>query len=119
MPVFVALSLIVFLQLLSMASQFTTLNSFGMELGASAADVGWLWAAYALPRALSGPLLSGLSDRIGRRPLMLLGGVATVAARPPVRAGAHDKIVDLAVTQRRLRQQFPELVRREIGQIVA
>lgn len=80
MSIFAVLCLIVFLQLLTMASQFTTLNRFGIELGADAAMVGWLWAAYAFPRAISGPLLSGWSDRIGRRPLMLMGGVATVAA---------------------------------------
>lgn len=80
MPVFAALCLIVFLQLLTMATQFTTLNAYGLQLGADVAHIGWLWSAYALPRALSGPLLSGWSDRIGRRPLMLTGGVATVAA---------------------------------------
>lgn len=74
------LYIIVLLQLLTVATQFTTLNRLGLELGDDPALLGYLWAAYALPRAISGPLLSGLSDRIGRRPLMLLGGLATVAS---------------------------------------
>lgn len=74
------LYLVVLLQLLTVATQFTTLNRLGLELGGDPSLLGFLWAAYALPRAISGPLLSGLSDKIGRRPLMLLGGLATVAS---------------------------------------
>jgi MFS family permease len=46
---------------------------YASELGASAFAVGWLVAAFAIAQTVTAPLWGQLSDRIGRRPVILLG----------------------------------------------
>ena len=46
---------------------------YASELGASAFAVGWLVAAFAIAQTVTAPLWGRLSDRIGRRPVILLG----------------------------------------------
>lgn len=43
-----------------------------VSLGQAAIIGGWMAAAYSLTQFLSGPLLGNLSDRYGRRPLLLI-----------------------------------------------
>lgn len=43
-----------------------------VDIGHAARLGGWMAAAYSLTQFLSGPLMGNLSDRYGRRPLMLL-----------------------------------------------
>lgn len=43
-----------------------------VDLPAAARIGGWMAAAYSLTQFLSGPLMGNLSDRYGRRPLMLI-----------------------------------------------
>lgn len=43
-----------------------------VDLAAAARIGGWMAAAYSLTQFLSGPLMGNLSDRFGRRPLLLL-----------------------------------------------
>ena len=43
------------------------------ELGGTVSDLGWMAMAFALAHAVLSPVLGSLSDRIGRRPLVLLG----------------------------------------------
>lgn len=43
----------------------------GETLGEAARDGGWLWFAYASMQFLCAPILGGLSDRFGRRPVLL------------------------------------------------
>lgn len=43
-----------------------------VDLASAARIGGWMAAAYSLVQFLSGPLMGNLSDRFGRRPLMLL-----------------------------------------------
>ncbi|WP_085446540.1 MFS transporter [Magnetofaba australis] len=40
---------------------------------ASPAEIGWLMAIYSLMQFLCAPLWGGLSDRIGRRPVLIIG----------------------------------------------
>ena len=44
----------------------------GLQLQDAAQVGGWLYAAYSLALFLTAPLLGVLSDRFGRRPLLLL-----------------------------------------------
>ena len=43
------------------------------KLGAGGAELGLLVASYAMMRLIFGPLWGGLSDRVGRKPVMLIG----------------------------------------------
>src|SRR5450755_898629 len=50
---------------------------YAEKLGASAFQVGLLISAYALCQLFSGPLLGRLSDRTGRKPLLLVSQAGT------------------------------------------
>jgi MFS family permease len=52
---------------------------YAQELGASALEVGALVAAFAVAQTLSAPLWGHASDRIGRRPVILLGLAVSMA----------------------------------------
>ncbi len=70
---------IVFFQLLCVGATFSTLEPFNTELGGSEAMLGLLWLALSAPRGLLAPLWGGLSDRLGRKPIMIIGCLATIA----------------------------------------
>ncbi len=48
----------------------------GEGLGEAARDGGWLWFTYAATQFFFAPVLGGLSDRFGRRPVLLLSTFA-------------------------------------------
>lgn len=75
MPV---LLLIVFIDLLGFGLVIPLLPFFGLHFGASTNDVTWLLGMYSLAQLVSAPLLGRLSDRFGRRPVLLLGLTASV-----------------------------------------
>src|SRR5580692_1772036 len=52
---------------------------YAEKLGASPFEVGWLIGIYALCQLISGPLLGRLSDRTGRKPLLLVSQMGTCA----------------------------------------
>ena len=53
---------------------------YGQEFGASAQQVGWLVGTFALAQLVSAPLWGRLSDRIGRKPVLVLGLVLALVA---------------------------------------
>ena len=53
---------------------------YGQQFGASAQQVGWLVGTFALAQLLSAPLWGRLSDRIGRKPVLILGLVLAMLA---------------------------------------
>lgn len=65
------LFLTVFLDLLGYGIVIPLLPEFARSFGASAALVGLLIAGYSLAQFIGSPILGGLSDRIGRRPVLL------------------------------------------------
>ncbi|MGI8867429.1 MAG: MFS transporter [Mycobacteriales bacterium] len=66
-----ALALTVFIDLLGFTLVLPGLPFFTRHLGASGAGVGVAMAAYSLAQFVASPLLGRLSDRFGRRPLLL------------------------------------------------
>ena len=50
---------------------------YAEKLGASPTEVGWLIGIYAACQLISGPLLGRISDRMGRKPLLLVSQAGT------------------------------------------
>ncbi|MGE0454987.1 MAG: MFS transporter [Vicinamibacteria bacterium] len=64
--------LTVFLDLLGFGIILPSLPYYARALGASGAELGVLFAAYSVAQLFGSTLLGRLSDRIGRRPVLLL-----------------------------------------------
>jgi DHA1 family tetracycline resistance protein-like MFS transporter len=75
LPIF----LIVVVDVLGFTLILPLLPFFAERLGATPAVVGLLVSSYAFCQLFSGPLLGRVSDRIGRRPLLLLSQAGTFA----------------------------------------
>jgi DHA1 family tetracycline resistance protein-like MFS transporter len=67
----------VVIELLGMSLILPLLPYYAQSLSASALLVGLLGTSNALAQVLSAPLIGRLSDRFGRRPLILVGALAT------------------------------------------
>jgi DHA1 family tetracycline resistance protein-like MFS transporter len=63
--------LVVFFDLLSFGIVIPILPYYSKTFGASAFQLGWLMAAYSIAQFLCSPLWGSLSDRVGRRPVLL------------------------------------------------
>lgn len=50
---------------------------YAQSLGASPAQVGWLIGIYAACQLVSGPILGRMSDRMGRKPLLIVSQIGT------------------------------------------
>jgi DHA1 family tetracycline resistance protein-like MFS transporter len=74
LPIF----LIVLVDVLGFTIILPLLPFYSERLGASPTTVGALVATYALFQLISGPILGQISDRIGRRPMLLLSQVGTL-----------------------------------------
>lgn len=75
--------LVVFLDLVAFGIVIPILPYYSKSLGASAFALGWLMAIYSVMQFLCAPLWGALSDKIGRRPVLLLtilGGACAMAA---------------------------------------
>jgi DHA1 family tetracycline resistance protein-like MFS transporter len=75
-PLLVIVS-IVLVDLLGFSIVMPLLPPFAKEYGFSAAQVGMLLAAYPLCQLVAGPILGRLSDRHGRRPILVLSQAGT------------------------------------------
>src|SRR5712672_154063 len=73
LPIF----LIVAVDVLGLTIMIPLLPFYAEKLGASAFQVGLLISAYAVCQLFSGPLLGKLSDRTGRKPLLLVSQAGT------------------------------------------
>lgn len=72
--------LTVLLDLLGFGMILPILPFYGQEYGASDFEIGLLFAAYSLAQLVFSPLLGRLSDRFGRRPLLLVSIAVNVVA---------------------------------------
>ena len=71
-----ALLLAIFVSAIGTGILYPTSPFYVRSLGASSLDLGLLVAGVALVQFLFSPLWGGLSDRVGRKPLLLLGFAA-------------------------------------------
>lgn len=67
------LFLIMFLMMLGFGIIIPVMPFFAKNLGASAAEISFLFASYNIMQFLFSPIWGALSDRIGRKPLILFG----------------------------------------------
>ena len=70
--------LIVFVNLLGFGIIIPLLPLYAEHLGATPFEVGLLFASYALSQVIATPVLGNLSDRYGRRPILLISLLGTV-----------------------------------------
>lgn len=73
LPIFV----IVLVDLLGLTIIIPVLPLYAVSFGADAFTIGLLTAAYPLMQLVGGPLLGGLSDRFGRRPVLVISQIGT------------------------------------------
>jgi DHA1 family tetracycline resistance protein-like MFS transporter len=74
------LFVIVFVDLLGFGMVIPVMALYAERLGASDASVGWLSTVYSLMQIVFSPIWGRLSDRVGRRPVLLASIAATAAA---------------------------------------
>jgi len=72
-----AIFLIVAVDVLGLTIMIPLLPFYAEKLGATPFQVGWLIGAYAACQLISGPLLGRMSDRTGRKPLLLVSQAGT------------------------------------------
>ena len=75
LPIF----LIVFVDILGLTMIIPLLPFYAQSMGASDFVVGLLFSSYALCQLVAGPILGKLSDRYGRKPLLILSQMGTLA----------------------------------------
>jgi DHA1 family tetracycline resistance protein-like MFS transporter len=75
LPIF----LIVAVDVLGLTIMIPLLPFYAEKLGASPVQVGWLIGVYAFCQLFSGPMLGRLSDQMGRKPLLIVSQMGTLA----------------------------------------
>lgn len=65
------------MDVLGLTIMIPLLPFYAESMGASPAAIGWLIGIYAACQLISGPLLGRISDRIGRKPLLLVSQAGT------------------------------------------
>ena len=71
---------IVFIDLLGFGVMIPLLPFYGLHFGATATEATWMMGCYSLAQFVSSPLLGRLSDKIGRRPVLLVSLACSTAA---------------------------------------
>jgi DHA1 family tetracycline resistance protein-like MFS transporter len=79
-PALLSLLVIVFIDLLGFGMVIPVMALYAEKLGASSSQTGWLMASYSLMQFVFAPVWGRLSDRYGRRPLLLLSIAMTSLA---------------------------------------
>jgi MFS transporter, DHA1 family, tetracycline resistance protein len=74
------LFLVVFVDLLGFGMVIPAMPLYAERLGASEAATGWLSTGYSLMQFVFAPIWGRLSDRVGRRPVLLLSIAMTAVA---------------------------------------
>jgi MFS transporter, DHA1 family, tetracycline resistance protein len=74
------LFLIVFVDLVGFGLVIPLLPFYGVRFGATAPEVTWLLATYSLCQLATAPFWGRLSDRVGRRPVLMASMTASACA---------------------------------------
>lgn len=72
--------LVIFVNLLGFGIIIPLLPFYADHVGATPLQIGFLFAAYSLCQIVAAPLLGGLSDQYGRRPILLVSLLGTVVS---------------------------------------
>lgn len=72
-PIFV----VVFVDLLGFSIILPLLPYYATSFGASEVTIGWLVASYSICQFFASPVLGGLSDRFGRRPMLIYSQIGS------------------------------------------
>lgn len=70
----------ILLDLLGFGMILPLLPFYAQDFGASEVEIGWLFACYSLAQLVFAPILGRLSDRLGRRPVILTSLVGGIGA---------------------------------------
>ncbi len=73
----VTLFFTIFISLIGFGIIIPLLPTYGQQMGATPWEIGWLFASYSLAQLLAAPILGDLSDRWGRRPVMIASLLGT------------------------------------------
>lgn len=79
MPPLFAAALVVLLEGLSFGATFPVIGYYTQQLGGDALWVGAMFALLAGPKVITNPLFGRLADALGRRPVLLVNGLGTLA----------------------------------------
>jgi multidrug resistance protein len=88
--------LIVLIDLLGFSVVMPLLAPFAEQYGFSELQIGLLFSAYPLCQLVAGPILGRLSDRFGRRPLLILSQAGTALSFLMLGLSSHFSIMLLA-----------------------
>lgn len=72
--------LVVLVDLVGFGIVLPLLPFYAKDLGASAFQTGWLFSIYSIAQMFASPFWGRLSDRVGRRPVMLISTLGASAA---------------------------------------
>lgn len=72
-PIFV----LVFVDILGLTIVIPLLHLYGVKFGATPLEIGLIAAAFPLSQLLGVPMMGALSDRFGRKPLLLISQITT------------------------------------------
>lgn len=79
-PALLLLALVVFVDMLGFGMVIPVMALYAEKLGASVASTGWLSTLYSLMQLVFAPVWGRLSDRVGRRPVLLVSIAMTALA---------------------------------------
>lgn len=74
-----AIFLIVLIDLMGFTIILPLLPFYAESFGASPVVVGWILTSYAICQLIAGPILGRLSDRVGRKPVLMVSQCGTLA----------------------------------------
>lgn len=79
MPPLFAVAFVVFLQIVALGAIFPTLEAYTEQFGGSTFIAGLLFALVTAPKVLLNPLWGRFSDRVGRKPVLMILLAGTIA----------------------------------------